>query len=159
MSFIIRNGQKNDMQSVLGLIIELAVFENEPNAVSITVDDLLHDGFSANPKFKTFVAEENGKIIGVALIYERYSTWKGNIIHLEDLIVTKEKRKLGVGKALYRAVLKYAYSLGVKRVAWEVLDWNRNAIDFYESTGAKILKGWCVVHMTEEKLKKYIEKN
>ncbi len=159
MSFIVRQGEKRDMQSVLDLITELAIFEKEPNAVEISVEDLLHDGFSDKPKFKTFVAEENGIIIGTALIYERYSTWKGTAIHLEDLIVTQSKRGTGVGKALYTKVLKYAHSLGVKRVAWEVLNWNKNAIDFYESTGAKILNGWSVVHMTKENLNAYINES
>ena len=147
------------MQAILDLIVELAVFEKEPNAVEITTKDLLQDGFSNHPKFKTFVAEENGVIIGMALFYERYSTWKGKAIHLEDLMVTKEKRGTGVGKALYTAVLKQAHSLGVKRVAWEVIDWNTNAIRFYESTGATVLKDWSVVQMNNEGLEKYIERN
>ena len=106
MSFIIRKGVENDMQSVHNLITELAVFEKEPNAVEITVDDLRKDGFSENPKFNIFVAEEENSIIGIALFYERYSTWKGKSIHLEDLIVTKSRQKIGAGKALYKAVLK-----------------------------------------------------
>ncbi|TVZ56710.1 acetyltransferase (GNAT) family protein [Lutibacter sp. Hel_I_33_5] len=159
MSFIIRTGEKKDMQSVLNLISELAVFEKLGGQVDITIDDLLHDGFSDTPKFKTFVAEEDGKIIGMALFYERYSTWKGKTIHLEDLLVTKEKRGIGAGKSLYTSVLKYAFDNNYKRVAWEVLDWNKNAIDFYESTGAKILDGWQVVQMNQENLKNFIEKN
>ncbi len=158
MDFIIRKGSKKDMQSVFKLITELAVFENEPNAVAISVDNLLRDGFSEQPKFKTFVAEQNGEIIGVALFYERYSTWKGKAIHLEDLIVTQHKRSLGVGKELYFKVLEYAYKNNYKRVAWEVLDWNKNAIDFYKKSGATILEGWKVVHMTEGNLQKFIEK-
>jgi len=109
------------------------------------------------PKFKTFVAEENGIIIGVTLFYERYSTWKGRIIHLEDLIVTEEKRGVGAGIALYKSVLKYAYDLGAKRVVWDVLSWNKNAIDFYKRTGATVLEDWQVVHMREQGLKKFIE--
>lgn len=159
MSFKIRSGQPKDMQSVLDLITELAVFEKEPNAVEVTVDDLLRDGFSENPKFKTFVAEENNVIIGMALFYERYSTWKGVSIHLEDLMVTQSKRGIGAGKALYTAVLNYAHKNNCKRVAWEVLDWNTNAIKFYENSGAKILKGWSVVHMTEGNLDTYINEN
>ena len=159
MSFIIREAKKKDLQSVLDLITELAIFEKEPNAVEVTVADLDRDGFSNDPKFKIFVAEESKIIIGIALIYMRYSTWKGPVVHLEDLIVTLEKRKLGVGKALYTRVLKYAYDLGVKRVCWEVIDWNKNAIDFYESTGATILKDWSVVHMKKENLEKYIQNN
>ena len=89
----------------------------------------------------------------------RYSTWKGPIVHLEDLIVTEKKRKLGVGKALYTRVLKYAHGLGVKRVSWEVIDWNTNAIDFYESTGATILSDWSVVQMSEENLEKFVKNN
>jgi GNAT superfamily N-acetyltransferase len=159
MSFSIRNAIEKDMQSVLDLILELAVFEKEPDAVELTVRDLLRDGFGKQPKFKIFLAEEASEIIGLAFIYERYSTWKGPIIHLEDLIVTHQKRKLGVGKALYTAVLKHAHSLGVKRVSWEVIDWNKNAIDFYKSTGATYLNDWSVVQMNEENLLNFVENN
>ena len=100
MSFTIRKGVENDMQSVHNLITELAVFEKEPEAVEITVNNLIEDGFSENPKFNIFVAEEENKVIGIALFYERYSTWKGKTIHLEDLIVTKSRQKIGAGKAL-----------------------------------------------------------
>ena len=157
MAFTIRKGEKEDMQSVFNLITELAVFEKLPNEVAITVDDLIRDGFSNEPKFKTFVAEENNIIVGMALFYERYSTWKGKAIHLEDLMVTESKRGIGAGKALYLAVLKYAFDNNFNRVAWEVLDWNKNAIAFYESTGAEILEGWQVVHMKANKLKQFIE--
>ncbi|KRP28845.1 GNAT family N-acetyltransferase [Polaribacter sp.] len=157
MSFFIRQGQPKDVQAILDLIIELAVFEKEPNAVEITTEDLLKDGFSDNPKLKFFVAEENSIIIGMALFYERYSTWKGKTIHLEDLIVTHQKRALGIGKGLYTAVLKYAFDNNFKRVAWEVLDWNTNAIEFYKSTGATYLSGWHVVQMSKENLAKFIQ--
>ena len=157
MSFIIRDGQKVDMKNVMRLIEELALFEKLPNEVEITEEDLLNDGFSEHPKFKTFVAEQNNKIIGTALFYERYSTWKGRIIHLEDLIVTEQKRGSGVGMALYKSVLKYAYDLGAKRVVWDVLSWNKNAIDFYKSTGATVLDDWQVVHMRENALRNFIE--
>jgi GNAT superfamily N-acetyltransferase len=156
MSFIIREGQKQDLKAVLDLITELAVFEKEPDAVEITVEDLLKDGFSDNPKFKLFVAEENAVVIGIALFYERYSTWKGKSIHLEDLMITQSKRKIGAGKALYTAVLKYAHDHDFNRVAWEVIDWNTNAINFYKSTGATYLSDWSVVQMNKENLAKYI---
>jgi len=158
MSFIIRKGQKEDMKNVLRLIKELAEFEKLPNEVEVTEVDLIKDGFSESPKFMTFVAEENNEIIGTALFYERYSTWKGRVIHLEDLIVTKQKRGFGVGIALYTAILKYAYDLGAKRVVWDVLNWNKYAIDFYKFTGATVLDDWQVVHMREDALKKFIEK-
>ena len=159
MSFIIRRGLQEDMQAVHNLIMELAIFEKEPDAVDITVDDLINDGFSDNPRFKIFVAEENETIIGIALFYERYSTWKGKTIHLEDLIVTKSRQKIGAGKALYSAVLNYAYENNFNRVAWEVIDWNTNAIEFYKSTGATYLNDWSVVQMNKENLSKFIQNN
>lgn len=159
MDFIVRQGEEKDMHSVLDLITELAVFEKEPDAVDISVTDLINDGFSENPKFKIFVAEQENQIIGIALFYERYSTWKGRTIHLEDLIVTKKKQKIGAGKALYTAVLKYAFDHNYNRVAWEVIDWNQNAIDFYKSTGATYLNDWSVVQMNKENLAKFIQNN
>jgi ribosomal protein S18 acetylase RimI-like enzyme len=140
------------MPSVLRLIKELAKFENEPEAVEVTVENLINSGFKKKPAFKVYVAEKEERIVGMALFYERYSTWKGKAIHLEDLIVEEEFRGKGIGNALYTEVLKYAYKNNFKRVAWEVLDWNTPAIDFYESTGAKLLKEWRVVHMDEKSL-------
>ena len=157
MNFTIRLAEKKDMQSVIDLITELAVFEKEPDAIEITVADLVRDGFSEKPMFQVFVAEQDNKIIGIALFYERYSTWKGRTIHLEDLIVTKNKQKIGAGKALYTAVLKYAYDNNFNRVAWEVIDWNTNAIEFYKSTGATYLNNWSVVQMNKENLEKFIQ--
>ena len=159
MDFKVRLGQKEDMQAVFNLITELAVFEKEPDAVEITVTDLVRDGFSETPKFKVFVAEQEHNIIGIALFYERFSTWKGRTIHLEDLIVTKSKQKIGAGKALYKAVLKHANDNNFNRVAWEVIDWNTNAIDFYKSTGATYLNDWSVVQMNKENLAKFIQNN
>ena len=159
MNFTIRLAEKTDMESVLNLITELAVFENEPDAVEITVDDLIRDGFSSPPKFRVYVAEQENTIIGIALFYERFSTWKGRTLHLEDLIVTKSKQKIGAGKALYTAVLKYAHDHNFNRVAWEVIDWNSNAIDFYKSTGATYLNNWSVVQMNKENLEKFIQDN
>jgi len=159
MNFTLRLAEKKDMKSVLNLITELAVFEKEPDAVDITVDDLIRDGFSNPPKFRVYVAEQENIIIGIALFYERFSTWKGRTLHLEDLIFTKSKQKIGAGKALYSAVLKYAYDHNFNRVAWEVIDWNSNAIDFYKSTGATYLNNWSVVQMNKENLEKFIQNN
>lgn len=155
MSFTIRFATKDDMQAVHNLITELAIFEKEPDAVEITVADLERDGFSEHPQFQVFVAEQTEGIIGMALFYERYSTWKGKAIHLEDLIVTESKRNLGVGKALYSQLMQYAHEHGYNRVAWEVLDWNQNAIDFYKHTGAVVYDEWRVAHMTRENLKEF----
>jgi ribosomal protein S18 acetylase RimI-like enzyme len=156
MAIILRPAQKSDMGAVLGLIKELAAFEKEADAVEVTENDLIRDGFGEENRFKVFLAEEDGEVLGMALIYDRYSTWKGRVIHLEDLIVRRKDRNRGIGGALYREVMKYAFEQGVKRVCWEVLDWNEVAIDFYHSTGARIVDGWLVVHMDEHSLKQYV---
>ena len=156
---IIRKATKNDMPSVLELIQELATFEKEPDAVVVTVDDLIRDGFSENPLFQCFVAEVDGEIIGMALYYYRYSTWKGKTIHLEDLIVKESKRGTGAGFALYKEIIKQGKAENVRRIEWNVLDWNTPAIDFYEKSGAKVLGDWRVVHMDENGIKNFISLN
>ena len=153
---IIRKATKNDMPSVLELIQELATFEKEPDAVVVTVDDLVRDGFSANPLFQCFVAEVDGEIIGMALYYYRYSTWKGKTIHLEDLIVKESKRGTGAGFALYKEIIKQGKAENVRRIEWNVLDWNTPAIDFYEKSGAKVLSDWRVVHMDDKGIEQFL---
>lgn len=156
MNFSVRGAVKEDMARVLELIKELAVFEKEPDAVKITLSDLEAFGFGTTPKFKCFVADMNGKIEGIALVYSRFSTWNGLVLHLEDLIVSQEKRGLGLGTALLDAVVKHAHELGAKRVSWEVLDWNEPAIKFYEKKGADVKRDWDVVHLNEEGIKNYL---
>ena len=153
----IRKGIAADMPAVLHLIKELATFEKEPDAVVLTVDDLIRDGFSDTPSFYTFVAEEAGELIGMALYYYRYSTWKGRTIHLEDLIVTQAKRGTGAGKALYEAVINEGYNQQVRRIEWAVLDWNQHAIDFYKKSGAKVLDDWRVVQMDEKGIIEFVK--
>lgn len=158
MEFTIREATKNDMSRVLELIQELATFEKEPDAVIVTVEQLQKDGFSGHPDFKCFVAEVNNTIEGMALIFERYSTWKGKVIHLEDLIVNQSMRGSGIGTALLDTVIKHGAQLGVKRISWEVLDWNTPAINFYNQKGARIMDDWKVVHLNEQGIKNYISK-
>ena len=153
---MIRKATKNDMPSVLELIQELATFEKEPDAVVVTVDDLVRDGFSENPLFQCFVAEVENEIIGMALYYYRYSTWKGKTIHLEDLIVKENKRGTGAGFALYKEIIKQGKAENVRRIEWNVLDWNTPAIDFYEKSGAKVLSDWRVVHMDENGIEQFL---
>ena len=153
---IIRKATKNDMPSVLELIQELATFEKEPDAVVVTVADLVRDGFSENPLFQCFVAEEENEIIGMALYYYRYSTWKGKTIHLEDLIVKENKRGTGAGFALYKEIIKQGKAKNVRRIEWNVLDWNTPAIDFYEKSGAKVLGDWRVVHMDDKGIEQFL---
>ena len=158
MDLKLRKAKKSDMKSVLNLIKELAVFEKEPNAVVINEAILIADGFGENPAFKVFVAELEDEIVGMALFYQRYSTWKGKSMHLEDLIVSDRFRGKGIGNALYTKVLKYAHDNNFKRVAWEVLDWNKFAIDFYKSTGATVFEEWRVAQMNEKELNDFVNK-
>ncbi len=158
MKYIIRESTKSDMPQVLDLINELAVFEKEEDAVEVTVDDLIADGFGAKKCFHCFVAENEGDIVGMALVYPRYSTWKGPVIHLEDLIVKEKMRGSGLGTALLNEVVKYGSELGVKRISWEVLDWNDPAINFYESKGANVMRDWNVVQLNETAIQNYLKK-
>lgn len=159
----IRKGNPEDMESVLGLIQELAIFEKEPEAVVITVEDLMRDGFGEKPLFHVFVAEiedESSKkeIVGIALYYYRYSTWKGKTIHLEDLIVKEKMRGTGLGSALYAEIMRQGKKDNVRRVEWNVLDWNTPAVKFYENSGAKILEEWRVVQMDEAGVNSFLDK-
>jgi GNAT superfamily N-acetyltransferase len=151
-----RKATEKDMPFVLELIQELAIFEKEPDAVVVTVDDLVRDGFSENPLFQCFVAEVENEIIGMALYYYRYSTWKGKTIHLEDLIVKESKRGTGAGFALYKEIIQQGKAENVRRIEWNVLDWNTPAIDFYEKSGAKVLGDWRVVHMDENGIANFL---
>lgn len=153
-----RLATKQDMPRVLELIKELAVYEKEPDAVEVTVDMLESDGFGEHPKFTCFVVEVDGKVEGMALVYMRYSTWKGEVLHLEDLIVSQSQRGKNLGTKLLDQVVKYGKDLGVKRINWEVLDWNEPAIKFYEKKGANVMRDWDVVQLNEKGIENYLNK-
>lgn len=153
----IREAHSTDMLRVLELIKELAVFEREPDAVEVTASQLQADGFGPQKAFQCFVAEVEGEVSGMALVYPRYSTWKGIVLHLEDLIVTESMRGRGLGVALLDRVVQYGAELGVKRISWEVLDWNTPAIDFYKNKGATLLREWDVIHLDEQGIQNYLQ--
>ncbi|MDB9712461.1 GNAT family N-acetyltransferase [Flavobacteriaceae bacterium] len=155
MKVVVREAQEKDMLDVIILIKELAEFEKEPSEVEIDSTILINDGFKENSYFKCFVAENNKNIIGAAIIYNRYSTWKGRTIHLEDLVVTEKMRANGIGSLLLDKVVNYAKELKVKRVSWEVIDWNKKAIKFYLNKGALIKKEWSIVHLDNKGLQNY----
>ena len=158
MDFHIREAKETDLKQILNLIIELAVYEKAPDAVEVTVEDLKDSGFGNSPDFLCFVADVDTKIVGIALTYTRFSTWKGRVLHLEDLIVSESMRGQGIGSALLDKVVLHAADLAVKRVCWEVLDWNTVAIDFYKAKGADIKRDWDVVHLNEHGIKNYLSK-
>ena len=159
MEFNIRFAQPRDVEDMMQLINELAVFEKEPEAVEIDAAYLKTHGFGDQPSFQCFVAEDHtNTILGMALFYNRFSTWKGLTYHLEDLIVQKQYRKQGIGKALFEAFLNHAKAEKVNRAEWVVLDWNTNAIDFYKSYNASILDDWKTVQMDRNTIQNFNSK-
>ena len=158
MKFTIRKAEKKDLPQILELIQELATFEKEPDAVEIDVKDLEKAGFGADAFYTCFVAEADNKIDGMALVYFRFSTWKGKTVHLEDLVVRQKKRGTGMGGALYKEVIAYSLEQGVKRAEWVVLDWNTPAVEFYERSGANVLRDWDTVQMDENAMRSYLER-
>ena len=153
----IRKGTPDDMKAVLSLIQDLAIFEKEPDAVEVTAEDLIRDGFGTVPLFHVFVAEVEKQIVGIALYYYRYSTWKGKTIHLEDLIVKDEMRGKGIGYALYSEIIKQGKKDGVRRIDWHVLDWNTPAVEFYKKSGANVFDDWRLAQMDEEGISNFVD--
>jgi GNAT superfamily N-acetyltransferase len=149
-----RPARQTDMPAVLELIKELAHYERAPQEVTVTVDDLVYDGFTAK-LFTCIVAEMDGEIVGMALFYPRYSTWKGRTIHLEDFIVKQDYRKHGIGKLLFDETVKAAKDFGSKRLEWLVLEWNEPALNFYRKIGATMDAEWHIGKLTEEQLKNF----
>ena len=149
----IRQATPADVPEILALIRELAAYERDPDAVKATETEILRDGFGASPRFFTLMAEVEGQIAGMALYFYNWSTWRGQTgIHLEDLFVRPNFRGLGIGKALIRAVARVAVDNNFGRFQWEVLEWNKPAIEFYQSLGAEILSEWRIMRVTDEAL-------
>jgi GNAT superfamily N-acetyltransferase len=143
MSITIRKAVKEDCKRMLELVVELAVYEKEPDAVTVAFDHFVESGFGENPVWWAFVAEANGIVQGFALYYIRYSTWKGQRMYLEDLLVTEELRGLGVGKLLFDKLIEEAKEKQYSGIAWQVLDWNEPAINFYKKLGkVSFDNGW-----------------
>lgn len=155
MTVSIRKGVKSDLSATLDLIKELAVYENAPDEVIVTIEDMERDGFGENSVFNFFVAEVDGKIVGISLYYVKYSTWKGKCIFLEDIIVTEQYRKHGIGKKLFDEVVKVSKELNVQRLEWQVLDWNEPAIRFYEKINSNLNKDWINCKLTKEQILQY----
>ncbi len=157
MKATIRQAKVEDSSAILSLINELAVFEKEPESVNLNVSDIEQFGFGENPLFQCLVAEVENKVIGMALYYQRFSTWKGPTYHLEDLIVTEASKGKGFGTQLYVAFIEKAYESGVERIEWNVLDWNAPAIGFYEKSGATLLNDWSTVQMHKAEMEAFLK--
>jgi len=138
----IRKGIREDLPRVLELIRELAEFEHAAHEVSNTVSRMEEDGFGANPVYGFFVAEKDNIIQGLSLYYYRYSTWKGKRLYLEDIVVTESQRGKGIGKMLFDTTMKLAIDDGCTGMMWQVLEWNKPAINFYKKYNAHLDGEW-----------------
>lgn len=139
---MVRTGKESDLEAVLELVKELAEYENALEEVSNTVDRMKVEGFGNQPVFGFFVAEKEGEIVGTAIYYYRYSTWKGKRLYLEDIVVTESERGKGIGKELFDATVIKAKETGCTGMMWQVLDWNTPAIKFYEKYNASFDDEW-----------------
>lgn len=142
MEINIRKAEKNDLPEVLLLIKELALFEKQPQEVTISLQELEKDGFGKSPLFWIILAENNNKIVGMSFYYIRYSTWKGRCLYLEDLVVKEAYKQQGIGKLLFEATLKEAKKMKASLITWQVLDWNQPAINFYKKFNAELDSEW-----------------
>lgn len=132
MNKLIRKAVKEDCRRMMELVQELAVYEKAPDEITVTFDHFVESGFGEKPVWWAFVAEIDGKVEGFALYYIRYSTWKGQRMYLEDLLVTEKRRGVGIGKLLFDQLLEEAKNKNLSGIAWQVLDWNEPAINFYK---------------------------
>lgn len=142
MEIKIRRAVKEDCPRLMELVCELADYERAPHEVTVTLEHFQESGFGANPVWWAFVAEADGVIQGFALYYIRYSTWKGQAMYLEDLLVTEAMRGKQIGKLLFDRLIEEAREKGLKRMVWQVLDWNEPAINFYKKYNAGFDPGW-----------------
>lgn len=146
-NIIIRKAETADLIQVYGLIKELAVFENEPNEPTNPIKKFIEEGSCKNPRFQVIVAEEKQVVVGIALYYYGYSTWKGSMIYLDDLVVKESHRKSGIGKQLMDELISIAKEEKIKQIRWQVLDWNENAINFYKKYPVTFDATWITVKM------------
>ncbi|HEY4540194.1 MAG TPA: GNAT family N-acetyltransferase [Faecalibacter sp.] len=144
---VIRAARKEDCPRILELIKELALYEKAPDEVTVTLEEMEACGFGEKPVWGSLVAEVNGEILGIALYYDRYSTWKGRRLYLEDLIVTESARGLGLGKKLLDELIVYAKENKYHGMVWQVLDWNEPAINFYKKYNAEFDGDWVNVSL------------
>jgi len=149
-NIIIRKAEKADMPEVLNLIRELAIYEKAPDAVTVTVENLVKDGFGEHPLFHVILAILENKAVGMAFYYYSYSTWEGKCIFLEDIIVKQDNRRMGIGGELFREIIRISREEKVARLMWQVLDWNEPAISFYRKYNAIFDPTWINVRLKKD---------
>ena len=152
----IRHGQKEDLPEILNLIRELAEYEHALHEVETTTDSMESDAFSDdNPLFRFIVAEQNSEIIGTAIYFFTYSTWKGKVLYLEDIVMKQKYRRKGIGKLMFDFLVQIAKTEKVKRMSWQVLDWNEPAINFYKKINATFDTEWINCKLTKNQIELY----
>lgn len=152
---VIRKGTEADLPAVLELIRELALFEKAPEQVTNTLEAMKQDAFGDKPVFSFHVAALDGRVVGMAVYFVKYSTWKGKGLYLDDLMVTEQHRGKGIGSALFNAYMQEAKKIGAKQAHWQVLDWNEPAIRLYRKINATIDATWLDCKLTEEQITNY----
>lgn len=158
--YSIREGTKADIPAVFELIKELALYEKAPEQVTNSISMMEEDGFGSKPVygFYVLVKEETDQIIGTAIYYYRYSTWKGKRLYLEDYIITESERGKGGGKLLFKKVMEKCLEEGCTGMMWQVLDWNEPAINFYNKYKAEMEEGWINCNLQSEDIRQMLEK-
>src|ERR1017187_1589647 len=155
----VRKGKKKDIPAALNLIRELALYEKAPDEVEVTVEEMLNWGFGKEKLFDFFVAEKatdkKKQIIGIALYYFKYSTWKGKCVFLDDIIVNEKFRRQGIGHLLFGEIVKMSKKLKVRKLEWQVLDWNKPAIDFYKKYNAFFDEEWINCKLNYNQIQKF----
>ena len=141
-NIVIRRATEADCSRMMELVLELAIYERAPDEVTVSMEHFVQSGFGANPVWWAFVAEENGGVQGFALYYIRYSTWKGQRMYLEDIVVTQEARGKGLGAMLMNALIKEAKDRKFHGITWQVLEWNEPAINFYKKFDTQFDPEW-----------------
>ncbi|MBK9733148.1 MAG: GNAT family N-acetyltransferase [Chitinophagaceae bacterium] len=154
MNAIIRKAEKKDVPAMLALIKELAAYEKAPQEVSNTIERMEQDGFGEQPSFFSHVAELDGMVVGVAIYYTAYSTWKGKYIYLDDIVITEKFRGHGIGKQLFDGVGAFAKSIGANLLRWHVLEWNEPAINFYKKYNSNLDPEWITCKLMKADLER-----
>ncbi len=139
---VIRRAVREDCPRLLELVHELAIYEKAPDEVTVTLDHFEESGFGEHPVWWAFVIEVNGVIAGFALYYIRYSTWKGQRMYLEDILITRKMRGKGLGSMLFERLIVEARERKMNGIVWQVLEWNQPAIDFYKRYDASFDNEW-----------------
>ena len=152
MQALVRPARPDDVPRMLELVRELALFERAPEQVTVTLEHMRDAGFGPKAVWTGWVAELDGTIQGLAVCYERYSTWKGRRLYLEDIVVTEAARGQRIGERLFLACVQHAVEQGHNGMLWQVLDWNAGAIRFYERFGAAFAKEWLYGSLGREQL-------